>query len=422
MYVKVVALLLVWLMAVSVSGREVKRKVAICFYGKFGNLNTKTRKLPSEIEALYVSYTSQKKHLIDVVLGGLEGEKDQVELDMFAHSWEAKHTHVIDTFHELYGPWLTAYQHDEINSKLFPLQSMLVSMMRSLSLMFEYGLLSDDEKQHSRNVSSMSVSEALLRQPKAYDSEYDIVMLMRYDLFFRAPLRLLELDSSVFWVGASCLNPTFLREGPGEYLETLKYGRNNFMTYRLADEEKKKVYGPESHYGVHDEFFISSPANFLTFFKDEGNHSVHKINKANHGGSPHRFLGWRLKYLGWVDDETLQEVPGFVCHLHFDMARHCNVDINDPVSKGPFDLDTLQTCNVSTEVLFMKEEDHLSCEGFEEGRQKAKDIAAIFHHHNSSVNQTYQYNESEHLNQATTSMKPTNKQLRRRLTRRLNTN
>ena len=397
MYVKVVALLLVWLMAVSVSGSEVKRKVAICFYGKFGNMHTKTSKLSSEVETLYVSYTSQKKHLIDVVLGGLEGEKDQVELDMFAHSWEAKHTHVIDTFHELYGPWLTAYQHDEINSKLFPLQSMLVSMMRSLSLMFEYGLLSDDEKQHSRNVSSMSVSEALLRQPKAYDSEYDIVMLMRYDLFFRAPLRLLELDSSVFWVGTWCGEVGVLKYQLEASVNTMEHFWRSFTRYRLADEEKKMKMNdnPKSNYFVRDEFFISSPANFLTFFKDEGNHSVHKINKRNHGGSPHRFLGWRLKYLGWVDDETLQEVPGFASNAHFGISRSCLITLHDPVSKGPFDLDTLQTCNVSTEVLFMKEEDHLSCEGFEEGRQKAKDIAAIFHHHNSSVNQVTKKNKAK---------------------------
>ena len=386
MYVKVVALLLVWLMAVSVSGREVKRKVAICFYGKFGNLHGKGRRV-SEIEALYVSYTSQKKHLIDVVLGGLEGEKDQVELDMFAHSWEAKHTHVIDTFHELYGPWLTAYQHDEIIPELSQVRSMSTSMMRSLSLMFEYGLLSDDEKQHSRNVSSMSVSEALLRQPKAYDSEYDIVMLMRYDFFFRAPLRLLELDSSVFWVPTWCGEIGVLKDKLKTSVDGMGYYGRSFVKYRLADKEKKKNYDPKGNFFVRDEFFISSPANFLTFFKDEGDYSMHQKDERNHGIISHRFFGLRFKRLGWVDDETLQEVPGFVCYIHYGMSRHCFISTHDPVSKGPFDLDSLRTCDASVKVLFKREESHLSfCEGFEEGKQKAKEVLATFHHHNNSSN------------------------------------
>jgi hypothetical protein len=288
---------------------------------------------------------------------------------------------LISAFHQLYDPWLKLYQHDNIIVDLPAFRSVSKSMMRSIALMLEYDKLSPAQKLASPS-DSVVVSEKLLESPKPYNSSYDIVMLMRYDLFFRVPFRLHEMSPSHLWTATWCNNPLDVFHHNGQVVLTMGVYKGSYKRFN-PDEHDKTV---RNNFLARDEFLISSPANFIDFFKHSGGISYHRpAPRFKDGISSHNFIWLRADYLKWAEQGVLQEVPGMVAHVHFSITRYCIINPYNPHSREPLDLDDFQVCDASFEVLFEMDSIELVCPGYEEGVEMAREMDERFHNKTRST-------------------------------------
>ena len=99
-----------------------------------------------------------------------------------------------------------------------------------------------------------------------------------------------------------------------------------------------------------------------------------------------------MSELGWIEDGTLQEVPSFVVHVHFLLARHCNVNLYEPASNKTFPLASLSVCDPSVSIHFDREGSVADCDGFDVGRKRAEELRKRLrakkgdHNHHEKVN------------------------------------
>ena len=294
-------------------------RYAVCFYGMFGSMNKKGR-AGSDLLALPVSFQSQKKYLFDPnIQTHTDGISNTTSVDVFSHSWEENHTEARALFHRLYDPYLRRFKH-ETPMDIVPVHSMFTSMARSVELMSNYS--------SEQNIN------------------YTTVVLMRYDLFFRSPLHLNVLDPSHFWVATWCNNP--LKSGilRKEHVNIeMGHRSSSYVWYKKAKYEEGKRTKLPPLKSVRDEIFISSPEKLENFFGLLRNKAAADYEKKNWVGLSHRLIGGVLDNMGWMEDNTVQEIPDFICHIHFAITRRCNVV---PL----INLDSIHTCDANRNVKF----------------------------------------------------------------------
>jgi len=145
-----------------------EKRFALCLFGKIGNMYGKDWRKGNDRspESLMTSPT----HFEHLILPN--------NLDVFAHSWIKRQSHIVKLINDTYSPYLKAQRYEYVKKDIEPVQSMMITIWNSLKLMMDYS--------------------------KEKEINYDLAVLMRYDLFFRTPIDLSKLDSEVFWVSVWC--------------------------------------------------------------------------------------------------------------------------------------------------------------------------------------------------------------------------
>ena len=139
--------------------------VALCLFGRVGNLEGKFDEFGSNAEALAISAKSVWEHVIRA--------NSEMQWDIFAHTWDEDMADLI----------LEAYHPRYLRAEQAPFDTAIESFGESVLR-----------------------SSALRRLEEVRENfRYDLVVLMRYDILFRNPLQLfLEGNNSTLWSSHWC--------------------------------------------------------------------------------------------------------------------------------------------------------------------------------------------------------------------------
>ena len=139
--------------------------VALCLFGRVGNLEGKFDEFGSNAEALAISAKSVWEHVIRA--------NSEMQWDIFAHTWDEDMADLI----------LEAYHPRYLRAEAAPFDTAIESFGESVLR-----------------------SSALRRLEEVRENfRYDLVVLMRYDILFRNPLQLsLEGNNSTLWSSHWC--------------------------------------------------------------------------------------------------------------------------------------------------------------------------------------------------------------------------
>ena len=289
-----------------------EKRFALCLFGKIGNMYEKARRKGHDesSESLMISSPTHFEHLI------LPNK-----LDVFAHSWMKGQPHIVKLINDTYSPYLKAQRHGDL-TKLMPVQSMMITIWNSLKLMMNYS--------------------------KEKEINYDLVILMRYDLFFRQTLDLSKLDSEVFWVPVWC--ETYLgkfkkkKKKKGNRIEGFSQSQSSLFKHIKKPQSKEFMSG-----GVRDEIFISSPDFLSSFFSSliESFFFAIPQEKGIAASSGHFYVGRHAINLHLPQNGILRELPGFVCAYQYIISRHYRYL---PFFKNGtlVDIDSVKTCSLET--------------------------------------------------------------------------
>ena len=264
------------LTCVHAAGNETEKgRFAICLFGKFGSMFDKGR-AKSNVDDLSLFFNSMHKHVI----------KPNHQVDVFAHSWEKGKEDLLASFHELYGPHLKAYRHDLPMRDYRPSKSMVTSMTESIKIMLDY----------------VNKTEGV---------SYDMVVMMRYDLYFRDDMRLQPLSENpnILWLPTWCKISEFRLDKPYEY------------TNVKMETKRGSLFG-EQHHMTIDHIFAGTPTKLATLVQVFEGLLTNRLIVWN--SSPHANIVLAFHKNNWMPGRDIKQIPGFTFEVHYHIARRCN--------------------------------------------------------------------------------------------------
>ena len=228
-------------------------------------------------------------------------------VDVFAHSWQKSTPELITIFEDFYGGRLKISKHESKIKGKDGFLSMLHSMNKTISF-----------------ASSFSTSN---------NFEYDLVVLMRYDLYFIGELNLLEIDPGTIW------SPTWC--SIGEKMEVSKPFRQIlFHSKSLHSSSTKKI-------GARDEIMIGGIHLMGWYFNgmiDNFDMIWKRLKKLHRYKGVHGFLAFFAKDIGLIKSGSFQELDGLITKISFVLARDCTRIVLDEFGI-PMNPNNLSTCD-----------------------------------------------------------------------------
>jgi len=290
--------------------RQGQEMFAICFFGKTGNMVAKSM-FPTLESSNTTLILSAPNHIEKLILPN----SDKGDFHIFAHSWMKNYPHIVEDIHTLYSPYIKAEKHDELKRNLLPVHSMMISMWQSLKLMMDYSA--------------------------THSTTYRLVVLMRFDTWFKAPVDLFRIDPSIIWVPVCCqvIPGGFKknnRENPKNHI-TLDSGLMSLFTYMNKDYDKFFIRG------TRDEILFSSPSNLFNFFSSllQSFLFIHDTREVAVMG--HYFIGRHAINLNLPQTGKMKELEGFVFTFHYIVTRYYKYT---PFLDGvPADLSKVRNCD-----------------------------------------------------------------------------
>lgn len=267
--------------------------VALCLFGRVGNLEGKFDEAGSSEDALAISAASVWEHVVRA--------NSEMRWDIFAHTWDED---LHDAIQQAYRP---RKLHSESNVSWLPVEGFGESLRRS--------------------------SELRREEEIQGDFRYDLVVVMRYDILFRRPLKLvLDSDVNTLWSSHWC-----------------SVHAEDFSVREIvvASEEELLLKAPDPRYhgsgvfapsqfapgGLHDFWFAAASETMDSF--------------AQWGAARPRFL----EHFGMPSQEVPLDVGHFHSYLHalelglqlsftgisyvdFTLVRYrgCELDVGEEIS------------------------------------------------------------------------------------------
>ncbi len=212
-------------------------KIAICFFGKVGNIKTKSGLGKSDMDVLLKSFEHYDRHILN-----------KNNIDVFIHCWDIE---LKERILKLYKP-----------------KSFIIEKQRFFNIPW-YVLGNHKRKQnhYSRWYSQKISNDLRSSYEKENNFKYDFVMSTRFDIAFEKDLIFSEMDSNLFY--APSWDIALNKKGK----DIFKGGKNNFYEKiknnpSLLNECKysKKGY-PFTNSGLADLWFIGNSKDSTAFSK-----------------------------------------------------------------------------------------------------------------------------------------------------------
>ena len=212
-------------------------KVALCYHGIAKGKNFKSGGLKVGVEDEFELF---KKNVIE--------QNPSIEFDVFVHSWSVDHQSEVD---QIMHPIASVYEPTRIFKKPTFYEIVKEKIKKNLGKVYEYQRVNNI---YSRWYSFQKVCDLV----KKSDIEYDLVIVLRFDMVILNPIIFKDLDKNHFYSG----NWIGLQNEKGALIEDFEF-KNNRHREGIS---KIQIGYPFDDKGLQDFFFISSFENMVLKF------------------------------------------------------------------------------------------------------------------------------------------------------------